>query len=306
MGFECGGNTYPLTGRIAQAKQKGIPIMVVDQWQNRTARGYMDQFNPSTHIALINSMMCWIIRRTSTTKIYREADEGIRGPERTVENYADVEKITGVPVETVKGHGTENAPLQRMVSLSTALASPNSPPGPTTSESLGNPLDALREYRAPGVGVNPLRGQNNVQECLRHGCLSRCLFRLPEVPAPGSAEEDGGGLGHAGRIAAELMRVDPQYEQISQCGDPSGQYIFRLNPAVSPDSNHGETTLDKLDYGRGISSSPRPASMRTWCFQATAGGTGWAYAAENGCVRKRASILMTKEDWEIFSGIAKT
>ena len=56
---------HPLAGRrVMQAKKKGIPIVVVDPRYSPTARlaDKWIRFNPSTHIALANSMMYWIIK----------------------------------------------------------------------------------------------------------------------------------------------------------------------------------------------------------------------------------------------------
>ena len=51
---------HPLAARrVMQAKKKGIPIIVVDPRYSATARlaDTWLRFNPSTHIALANSMM---------------------------------------------------------------------------------------------------------------------------------------------------------------------------------------------------------------------------------------------------------
>ena len=99
----------------------------------------------------------------------------------------------------------------------------------------------------PGVGVNPIRGQNNVQGACDMGAY----------PNVYSGYQDVAGAENRAKMEKAWGVTDlPDWygatltEQINQCGDPiKALYILGLNPVVSfPDSNHVKASLDKLDF----------------------------------------------------------
>jgi len=107
--FMIGANTieaHPLAGRrIVQAKKAGKKIVVCDPRYTPTARLADEwvRYNPSTNIALINSIMYWIIQENLHDKEFIEKrTSGFDELKKTVEKYAEVESITGVPTERVK------------------------------------------------------------------------------------------------------------------------------------------------------------------------------------------------------------
>ena len=79
-----------------------------------------------------------------------------------MENYADVEEITGVPVETVKEMARKYATAKNAVIIY-CLGITELTTGTDNVRSLGNLSMLCGNIGRPGVGVNPLRGQNNVQ-----------------------------------------------------------------------------------------------------------------------------------------------
>ena len=127
---------HPLAGRrVMQAKKKGIPIIVIDPRYSATARLADDwlRFNPSTHIALANSMMYWIIKEGLEDKEFIEKrTKGFEDLKKMVEKYADVEKITGVPTEKVKELARKYAAAKNAVIIY-CLGITEPPPVPTTS-----------------------------------------------------------------------------------------------------------------------------------------------------------------------------
>ena len=157
---------HPLAGRrVMQAKKKGIPIVVVDPRFSATARlaDKWIRFNPSTHIALANSMMYWIIKEGLEDKEFiKERTKGFEDLKKTVEKYADVEKIHGVPLETVKEFARQYAKAKNAVIIY-CLGITELTTGTDNVRSMGNLALLTGNVGRPGVGVNPLRGQNNVQ-----------------------------------------------------------------------------------------------------------------------------------------------
>ncbi|KLK87622.1 formate dehydrogenase [Methanoculleus sediminis] len=251
--FMIGANTieaHPLAGRrLVQAKKAGKKIIVCDPRYTPTARladEYV-RYNPSTNIALINSIMYWIIQENLHDKEFIEKrTTGFEDLKKTVENYADVESITGVPTERVKEiariyAGADNAVIIYCLGI-TELST-----GTDNVRSLGNLSMLTGNVGRPGTGVNPLRGQNNVQGACDMGAYPNVFSGYQKCEDDATRkrmEELWGVTGLASEYGVTLT------EQITQCGDPiKAMYIFALNPVVSyPDSNHVMRSLEKLDF----------------------------------------------------------
>jgi formate dehydrogenase major subunit len=241
---------HPLAGRrIMQAKKRGIPIIVIDPRYSATARlaDTWLRFNPSTHIALANSMMYWIIKEGLEDKEFIEKrTKGFEDLKKTVEKYADVEKITGVPTEKVKEIARQYAKAKNAVIIY-CLGITELTTGTDNVRSMGNLSMLCGNIGRPGVGVNPLRGQNNVQGACDMGAYPNVYsgYQKCEVAENRAKMEKAWGVsGLPDWYGATLT------EQINQCGDPiKAMYILGLNPVVSyPDSNHVKKSLDKLDF----------------------------------------------------------
>ncbi|KUG19512.1 formate dehydrogenase alpha subunit [hydrocarbon metagenome] len=304
---------HPLVGRrIAQAKLKGIPIMVVDPRFSPTARlaDHWIQFNPSTHIALINSMMYWIIKEDLHDKKFIETrTKGFEDLKKTVENYADVEQITGVPTETVKEMARKYASAENAVIIY-CLGITELTTGTDNVRSLGNLSMLCGNIGRPGTGVNPLRGQNNVQGACDMGAYPNVYsgYQKCEVDDIRKKMEDLWGV----------TDLPPWYgstltEQINECGDPiKAMYIFALNPVVSyPDSNHVKRQLEKLDFLVVHDIFPTETTQYAdvilpgACF---AEKDGTFTSGERRINRIRKAVEPpgdAKEDWQVFVELAK-
>jgi len=241
---------HPLAGRrIMQAKKAGIPIVVLDPRLSPTARlaDKWIRFNPSTHIALANSVMYWIIKEGLEDKEFiAKRTKGFDDLKKTVENYADVESITGVPTEQVKEFARQYAAAKNAVIIY-CLGITELTTGTDNVRSLGNLSMLCGNIGRPGVGVNPLRGQNNVQGACDMGAYPNVYSGYQAVAVADNRarmEKAWGVTGLPDWYGVTLT------EQITQCGDPiKAMYILGLNPVVSyPDSNHVKRSLDKLDF----------------------------------------------------------
>jgi len=243
---------HPLAGRrIMQAKKKGIKVIVVDPRYSATARLADEwiRFTPSTHIALANSMMYWIIKEgLQNTAFINERTKGFEDLKKTVEKYADVEEITGVPVETVKAFARQYAKAKNAVIIY-CLGITELTTGTDNVRSMGNLALLTGNVGRPGVGVNPLRGQNNVQGACDMGAYPNVFSGYQAVAvAENRAKMEKAWFMKEGSLP-DWYGVTLT-EQINQCGDPiKAMYILGLNPVVSyPDSNHVMKSLDKLDF----------------------------------------------------------
>ena len=251
--FMIGANSleaHPLAGRrVLQAKKAGKTIIVCDPRFTPTARlaDHYVRYNPSTNIALINSIMYWIIQENLHDKEFIEKrTSGFDDLKKTVEKYAEVESITGVPTERIKEIARIYANAKNAVIIY-CLGITELTTGTDNVRSLGNLSMLTGNVGRPGVGVNPLRGQNNVQGACDMGAYPNVFSGYQKCEDDATRkrmEELWGVTGLPGEYGATLI------EQINQCGDPiRAMYIFALNPVVSyPDSNHVMRSLEKLDF----------------------------------------------------------
>ncbi len=243
---------HPLAGRrVAQAKKKGVKIIVVDPRYSATARLADEwiRFNPSTHIALANSMMYWIIKEGLEDKEFIEKrTKGFDDLKKTVEKYADAESIHGVPLEKVKDFARQYAKAKNAVIIY-CLGITELTTGTDNVRSMGNLSMLTGNIGRPGVGVNPLRGQNNVQGACDMGAYPNVYSGYQAVAvADNRAKMEKLWFLKEGSLP-DWYGVTLT-EQINQCGDPiKAMYILGLNPVVSyPDSNHVKASLEKLDF----------------------------------------------------------
>jgi formate dehydrogenase major subunit len=243
---------HPLAGRrIAQAKKNGIPIIVLDPRYTPTARLADEwiRFNPSTHIALANSIMYWIIKEGLEDKEFiKNRTKGFDDLKKTVEKYADAEKIHGVPTEKVKDFARKYAKAKNAV-IVYCLGITELTTGTDNVRSMGNLSMLCGNIGRPGVGVNPLRGQNNVQGACDMGAYPNVYsgYQKCEVADNRAKMEKAWGMKEG---SLPDWYGSTLTEQITACGDPiKAMYIMGLNPVVSyPDSNHVKRSLDKLDF----------------------------------------------------------
>jgi len=243
---------HPLAGRrVMQAKKKGIPIVVVDPRFSTTARlaDKWIRFNPSTHIALANSMMYWIIKEgLQNTAFINERTKGFEDLKKTVEKYADCEEIHGVKLDTVKEFARQYARAKNAVIIY-CLGITELTTGTDNVRSMGNLALLTGNVGRPGVGVNPLRGQNNVQGACDMGAYPNVFSGYQAVAGAENRAKMEKAWGMKEGSLPDWYGVTLT-EQINQCGDPiKAMYVLGLNPVVSyPDSNHVKKMFDKLDF----------------------------------------------------------
>jgi len=243
---------HPLAGRrVMQAKKKGIPIVVVDPRFSTTARlaDKWIRFNPSTHIALANSMMYWIIKEgLQNTAFINERTKGFEDLKKTVEKYADCEEIHGVRLETVKEFARQYARAKNAVIIY-CLGITELTTGTDNVRSMGNLALLTGNIGRPGVGVNPLRGQNNVQGACDMGAYPNVFsgYQAVAVADNRAKMEKAWGM--------KVGSLPDWYgstltEQVNDAGSVvKAMYFMGLNPVVSyPDSNHVRQQLKKLDF----------------------------------------------------------
>jgi formate dehydrogenase alpha subunit len=306
---------HPLAGRrIAQAKLKGIPILVFDPRYSATARLADDwlRYNPSTHIALLNSMMYWIIKENKQDQEFIEKrTKGFDELKAMVEKYADVEEITGVPPERVREMALKYAEAKNAVIIY-CLGITELTTGTDNVRSCANLSMLCGNIGREGVGVNPLRGQNNVQGACDMGAYPNVFSGYQAVAVEDNRKkmEQAWGM-EAGSLPDWYGQT--LTEQMWATGETvKAMWIMALNPVVSyPNSNGIMEALKRLDFLVVQDIYPTETTqfadviLPGTCF-AEKDGTFTSGERRINRVRKAVDGPgQSVEDWKVFTMLAK-
>ena len=166
---------HPVTGaRLKQQIMKGTPLIVIDPRKIEITpyAKYHLQLRPGTNVALLNMFARYILDSGLVKKDFVE---------KRCENWAEfeaglraldldaLEKITGVDKDLVKAAAIEYASSEAAMSFH-GLGVTEHEQGAKTVMLISNLAMMTGNIGRPGVGVNPLRGQNNVQGAADMGC----------------------------------------------------------------------------------------------------------------------------------------
>ena len=159
---------HPVTGaRIKQLFMKGVTSIVVDPVRTTLAKlaTYHLQLRPGTNVALLNMMGHYIIKEglvkeefiQKFTEQYAAFKEHVLGLDMN-----ELEQITGVSRELVQKAALAYAQANNAMEFH-GLGVTEHYQGSKTVMLLSNLAMMTGNVGRPGVGLNPLRGQNNVQ-----------------------------------------------------------------------------------------------------------------------------------------------
>jgi len=253
--FVIGSNTtetHPVIGyRVKMAKKKGATLIVADPRYIDLA-DYADvflQLRPGTNEALLNGMINVIIQEgLADEEFIRERTEGYAEMARSVEKYTPeyVEKITGVPAEEIRRAARLYAGAESAAILYTMGITQHTK-GTASVLAIANLAMVTGNVGKPHSGVNPLRGQNNVQGSCDMGALPNVFTGYQRVDDPEALAKFEKAWGvklnsHPGLTVTEI--IDAILE-----GRIKFLYIMGENPALS-DANlhHALAALKKVEF----------------------------------------------------------
>lgn len=161
-------DAHPVTGaKLKQKAMKGTTTIVIDPRETEMARyaTHFLQLRPGTNVALLNMMLYYIISEgledqqfiESRTEGYEEFRQQIL----TV-NLDEMENLTGVDRELVRAAAIDYAKSNTAMSFH-GLGVTEHSQGTYTVMLIADLAMITGNIGKPGCGVNPLRGQNNVQ-----------------------------------------------------------------------------------------------------------------------------------------------
>lgn len=250
-----GSNTteqHPVIGlNIRKAVREGAKLIVVDPRSTDLARRadiYLP-IEPGGNIALLNGLAHIILKEGWEDKEFiASRTEGFDEWRAVVEKYTPerVSEITGVPAEDIVAAARLYA-ATKPAALVYAMGVTQHTSGHQGVQACANLQMLTGNMGIRGGGVNPLRGQNNVQGASDMGCLPD-LFpgyqRVADEKARAKfAQAWGARFGdRPGLTIVEMLNAAEQ-------GRVKALYVTGENPAMSdPDSQHVIHCLESLDF----------------------------------------------------------
>lgn len=265
--FVIGSNTteqHPVFGAmIRQALlRRGVKLVVADPRKidlAKLATLHLRQ-RPGTDVALINGLMHIILENGWEDQAFIQARcEGFEEFRETVERYSPdlVSEITGVPVDQLH-RAAEILALNKPMAVVWAMGITQHTTGVFNVLSLGNLQMLLGNMGVPGGGVNPLRGQNNVQGACDMGGLPNVFPGYQAVTDAGARDKfkEAWKLEKAGQGSTEPAMFGDQpgltvTEMISAAGKGNirALYILGEDPMLTdPDLNHVRKSLEACEF----------------------------------------------------------
>ncbi len=256
MILAMGTNTtenHPIIGnKVKRAvRQRGAKLIVIDPREIPLTKYAELWLRPKagTNVALVNGMMNVIISEGLYAKDYvKERTEGFEAMKAVVEKFTleKVQEITGVPAGDIAAAARLYAKAGKASILYCMGVTQHS----TGTDSVKNMANLAMLCGMVGIesgGVNPLRGQNNVQGACDMGALPDVFPAYQKVQLDDAREKFQKAWGAAlpskpGLTVVEVMNA-------AHKGDIRGVYVMGENLMMSdPDLQHVEEALRKLDF----------------------------------------------------------
>ncbi len=252
--FVIGSNTteaHPVIGSwIKERRRAGAKLIVCDPRKIELAE-YADVYlrqKSGTDVALVNGLMHVILRDNLQDEAFlAQRVENFEALKAQVASYTPevVSEITGVAPELIEEAARTYAQGPNSAIFYT-MGITQHVTGTNNVRSMANLALLCGMLGRPGTGVNPLRGQNNVQGACDMGCLPDVYSGYQKVADPQSREKMG-KLWGAELPAGPGMTLVRMMEAAGS-GTLKGLFIMGENPMVTdPDTNHVRHSLEKLD-----------------------------------------------------------
>jgi formate dehydrogenase alpha subunit len=231
---------------------KGAKLIVVDPRKIQITRFATLWLRPNlgTDVAYINGMMHIIIKENLYDEGYvTSRTMGLEDLKKSVEKYTPeyVEEISGIPKDQLIAAARLYAQAPA-ASILYAMGITQHITGTDNVKSLANLAMLCGNVGVEGGGVNPLRGQNNVQGACDMGGLPNVYSGYQKVEDPAVREHMEKVWGveslpeNPGLTVTEMMEKGPK-------GGMKALYIIGENPMISdPDLTHAKKTLEDLDF----------------------------------------------------------
>jgi formate dehydrogenase alpha subunit len=207
------------------------------------------QQKPGTDIPLLNGLMNIVLEKGWEDKTFvAERTEGFEEFKAVVEQYTPdkVAEITGVPVEQLY-QAAEILATNKPMAVIWAMGITQHITGVRNVMDLANLQMLLGNMGVPGGGVNPLRGQNNVQGACDMGGLPNVYpaYQAVTVEAVRQKFEAAWGAPMSDKVGLTVTEMIPGAAE----GKIRALYILGEDPVMSdPDTHHLRHCLAACDF----------------------------------------------------------
>lgn len=253
--FIIGSNAteaHPIIGnKMKKAKKNGSKLIVIDPRRTELA-GLADLWLPlksGTDAALINGLMHIIIKEGWEDKEFiEERCTGFEDLLETIENYPPniVSEITEIPEELLY----ETAKLYtstKKAGIFYTLGITEHTTGTANVMNLANLAMMTGHLGIENSGINPIRGQNNVQGACDMGALPNTFPGYQSVFEEKNVKlfEEYWGVDLSRSTGLRIPEmIDEAYD-----GNLKAMYVMGEDPVLTdPDANHVKKSLENLDF----------------------------------------------------------
>ena len=251
MGTNTTENHPVISSKVKRAvRQRGAKLIVIDPREIALVNYAEIWLRPraGTNVACLNGIMNVIIREGLYDKEYVEKrTEGFDALKAVLEKYTPdyVAEVTGVPADDIRKAARLYAGAQRG-SILYCMGVTQHTTGTDSVKSVANLAMLCGNVGIEGGGVNPLRGQNNVQGACDMGGLPNVFPAYQPVTSDEARArfEKAWGASLSGKVGKTVVEV----MNSAHAGEIKGVYVMGENLMLSdPDLHHVEEALKKLD-----------------------------------------------------------
>ena len=240
-----------IAAEILKAVDDGAKLVIIDPRLIHLSK-FADihlRLKPGTDVALINGLMSVIIGEKLHSRGFIEArTEGFDEMSANLQKYSVdyVEQITGVPADDLRAAARLYAKADRATILY-CMGITQHTTGTDNVLDCANLAMLCGQVGREGTGVNPLRGQQNVQGACDMGALPDFYTGYQRV----SDEESRRKFEQAWKTRLPVSPGLTVVEMINAAaeGKIKGMYIMGENPMISdPNLSHVRSALESLDF----------------------------------------------------------
>lgn len=253
--FVIGSNTtecHPIIGiNMLKAKEQGAKLIVADPREIELTR-FADvwlRHKPGTDVALLNGMMNVIINEgLADENFIAQRTENYEAAREVIMKYTPeyAETITTVPAEKIRQAAriyakAENAALYYTMGITQHTT------GVDNVLSCANLAMLTGNLGKEKAGVNPLRGQNNVQGACDMGALPNVYTAYQPVTDPAIKEKFEKAWN--AKLSDQVGLTIPAVLHAIEEDKVKALYVFGENPMRSdPDINHVKHCLEHVEF----------------------------------------------------------
>lgn len=244
-------DAHPVTGaKIKQQAMKGKTLIVIDPRRTELAKyaHYHLQLRPGTNVAMLNMMLYYIISEELEDRSFIELrTEGYEEFRKQVlaQNIDELQEITGVDKNLAREAALAYANAKAAMSFH-GLGVTEHSQGTFTVMLIADLAMITGNIGKRGCGVNPLRGQNNVQGAADMGCQPHQGAGYLDVTDPNMHKlyEDFYGAKLPDYIGYKI----PQMYEAALDNRLKAMWVIGEDMAqTDPNTHHVVNALSKLD-----------------------------------------------------------